>query len=431
MSDNTRTIKVEALARVEGEGAFRVKLRNGRVTESEFRIFEPPRYFEALLEGRSYRDAPDVTSRICGICPIAYLMGASHAMEKALGLEIPDPIRDLRRMLYCGEWIQSHVLHTHLLHAPDFVGLNDSIQLAKTNRSLVEKGLTAKKIGNEVMEVIGGRAVHPVNTRVGGFYSAPSKKAIRGLIPRLELARDMSIEAVKVFAGFDYPYLEMDYLFVAMRHPTEYAIDKGRIVSSNGLDIEIDEYPDHFEEHHVPHSNALQSSTIDGKPYLVGPLARYNLNYDRLPSDLQALASEVGLSETCRNPYQSILIRQIEAIYACQEAIRIAGNYEELDPSFVEVEPMHGSGHGCTEAPRGICYHHYEIDDDGLIVTAQIVPPTSQNQRQIEDDLVGVVERYQELSDDDLQWRCEQTVRNYDPCISCATHFLEVTIDRS
>ena len=430
-ADGSRTIQVEALARVEGEGAFRVRIEDGRVTDAEFKIFEPPRYFEALLVGRAYGDAPDVTSRICGICPIAYIMGASQAMEQALGLAIPQPIADLRRLLYCGEWIQSHVLHTHMLHAPDFLGLDDAFALAGHDRALVEAGLAVKKTGNRIMEVIGGRAVHPVNTRVGGFYAGPARAAVRELVPELERAEELSLASLKAFAAFDFPDLETDYLCVALRHPRDYPITEGRIVSSAGLDIAIDDFAAHFEEHHVAHSNALQGATREGRPYLVGPLARYNLNFDRLPADIQAAAHESGLGEICHNPYQSILVRQVEVIYACREAARLARAYEGLEPAFVEVASRHGVGRGATEAPRGLCYHSYEIDDEGRIVTARIVPPTSQNQRQIERDLVGAVERYQTLDDEALQWRCEQTVRNYDPCISCATHYLDVTIERA
>ncbi len=431
MSDSTRTISVEALARVEGEGRFKVRLEGGKVVRSEFSIFEPPRYFEGLLRGRSYQDAPDVTSRICGICPIAYIMGASQAMEDALGWQVPRPIADLRRLIYCGEWIQSHVLHTHLLHAPDFLGLQDSIQLAQSNRGLVENGLAAKKTGNLLMEVIGGRSVHPVNTRVGGFYRAPSADDVQALIPELERGEALSVAALEAFAGFDFPDLEMDYLFVALRHETDYPITEGRIVSSSGLDIEVAAFPAHFEEHQVPHSNALQGATLDGEPYLVGPLARFNLNADRLPADILALAEKAGLAPGCRNPFKSLLARQVEVIYAFREAARLARAYTPPEPGFVEGPLRAGTGHGITEAPRGICYHRYEIAEDGAILAATIVPPTSQNQRQIELDLVGTVERFHDLDDDALQWRCEQAIRNYDPCISCATHFLKLDVERA
>jgi len=430
MTDSTRTIQVEALARVEGEGRFKVRLKGDKVVHSEFSIFEPPRYFEGLLRGRSFRDAPDVTSRICGICPIAYVMGASKAMEAALGWQIPQPIGDLRRLIYCGEWIQSHVLHTHMLHAPDFLGLQDSIELARSNRSLVENCLQAKKTGNRLMEVVGGRSVHPVNTRVGGFYSAPSAEAVHALVPGLEQGEAFSTAALDAFGEFDFPDLEVDYLFVALRHDSDYPITEGRIVSSAGLDIDVTAFPDHFEEHQVPHSNALQGATVDGRPYLVGPLARFNLNADRLPADLLALAERAGLMPGCRNPFKSLLARQVETIYAFREAARLAAAYTPPEPSFVDAPLRAGLGHGITEAPRGICYHRYEVDEDGGIVAATIVPPTSQNQRQIELDLISTVERFHHLDDDDLQWRCEQAIRNYDPCISCATHFLKLDVER-
>ena len=430
MTDSTRTIQVEALARVEGEGRYKVRLEGDKVVHSEFSIFEPPRYFEGLLRGRSFRDAPDITSRICGICPMAYVMSASQAMEAALGWQIPQPISDLRRLIYCGEWIQSHVLHTHMLHAPDFLGLQDSIELARANRGLVENCLAAKKTGNRLMEVIGGRSVHPVNTRVGGFYSAPSAEAVHALLPELERGEAFSIAALDAFAGFDFPDLEVDYLFVALRHDSDYPITEGRIVSSAGLDIDVTAFADHFEERQVPHSNAFQAVTVDGRPFLVGPLSRFNLNADRLPADLLALAERAGLVPGCRNPFKSLLARQVETIYAFREAARLVAAYRPPEPSFIDAPLRAGIGHGITEAPRGTCYHRYEVAEDGAIVTATIVPPTSQNQRQIELDLISTVERFHELDDDDLQWRCEQAIRNYDPCISCATHFLRLDIER-
>lgn len=430
MTGSSRVIKVDLLARVEGEGRFKVKLQGGKVVSSEFGIIEPPRYFEALLRGRSFMDAPDITSRICGICPIAYIAGASQAMENALGWKISQRIADLRRLIYCGEWIQSHVLHTHLLHAPDFLGLPDGIALAKSDRNLVENALSAKKAGNRLMEVIGGRSVHPVNTRVGGFYQMPATEAVHALVPDLERGEELSIKALNAFAKLDFPDLEMDYLFVALRHQTDYPITEGRIASSDGLDADIANFLDHFQEQQVPHSNALHSVAADGRPYLVGPLARFNLNADRLPEDLLALAERAGLSPGCRNPFKSLLVRQVETIFAFREAARLARMYDAPVPAHVEAPLRAGVGHGATEAPRGICYHRYEVDSDGRIQGATIIPPTSQNQRQIELDLIATVERFHDFDDDALQWRCEQAIRNYDPCISCATHFLKLDVER-
>jgi len=426
----SRIIKVDALSRVEGEGALDLHIKDGQIKDLKFRIFEPPRFFEALLRGRDFSEAPDITSRICGICPIAYLLGASQAMEDALGVSVTGPLRDLRRLIYCGEWIESHVLHAAMLHAPDFLGLDDALQIAKSNPELVKNALKLKKIGNDILEVVGGRAVHPVNLKVGGFYKVPAKARVRELIEPLKWAIETSRELALAFGGFEFPDYEYDYACVSMHHADEYAIQDGGIISNRGLDIGVSSFADHFLEEHVAHSNALHGMTKDGGAYLVGPLARYNNNFAQLSKLAKATAKDAGLAATCINPFQSIVVRMIETLYACEEALRIAQSYEEPDASCVKVKPRAGTGHGCTEAPRGICYHRYKIDADGLIENATIVPPTAQNQKQIEIDLRGVVERNMQLADEKLKWRCEQTIRNYDPCISCATHFLKLNINR-
>lgn len=425
-----RTFKVDMLARVEGEGAMTVRVKDGVVVDAQFRIFEPPRFIEALLRGRRFGDAPDITSRICGICPIAYITSSCTAMEQALGVAVTAPIRDLRRLAYCGEYVESHVLHAAMLHAPDFLGLESALALAKAQPKLVKKALDLKKIGNEILEVIGGRAIHPVNFRVGGFYSAPKRAAVRGLCDRLRWAIDASVELSHTFAKFDFPDDSEDYQFVALRTDDRYAIEDGRLVSSRGLDIPVAAFFEHFEEEHVQRSNALQGVTRSGEAYLVGPLARYSMNYHQLSDLAKQTAREVGLGPTCANPFQSILVRMVETVYACEEALRLASAYEEFDPPAVPLTPRAGEGHGCSEAPRGICYHTYRLDDDGRILEADIVPPTSQNQKQIEADLRRVVAANLDLADEALKWRCEQTIRNYDPCISCATHFLDLTIIR-
>ncbi len=426
----TRTIKVEALARVEGEGSLSVKVRDGVVRELHFGIFEPPRFFEAFLKGRDFTEVPDITARICSICPIAYLLGASQAMEDALGIRVTRPIRDLRRLIYCGEWIESHSLHVYMLHAPDFLGLSDALELAKHDRSLVEKALRLKKIGNEILEVIGGRAIHPVNLKVGGFYKAPSRAQIQSLRPELEWALETSVATARLVGGFDFPDIEQDYNFMALRHPTEYAIHEGRLVTSQGLDIPVAEFLDHVDEEHVPWSNALYGFARNGSAHHVGPLARYNLNHDRLSPTALAAAKEAGLGPVVRNPFRSIVVRAVELVQVCEDALKLIDGYEVPDVPFVAAETRAGEGHGCTEAPRGICYHRYRVDKDGSVLDARIVPPTAQNQKVIELDLAKVVQANLTKSDDTIKWRCEQAIRNYDPCISCATHFLKLDIDR-
>ena len=427
---NAKSIKVEFLARVEGEGGLFVKVKDQRVLDVKLRIFEPPRFFEAFLRGRTFDEAPDITARICGICPIAYQMSACHAAENAFGTQIDGPIRELRRLIYCGEWIESHALHIYMLHAPDFLGYEDVIQMAKDHAQAVQRGLRLKKIGNEIMTLVGGREIHPINVRVGGFYKAPSKEQLAGLAENLKWAREAALETVQWVATFTFPDFQRDYEFVALRHPDEYPLNEGRLVSNKGLDISVQEYDQHFIEDHVQHSNALHSVRQERGAYFVGPLARYNLNFDKLTPLAQEAARSAGLSAQCRNPFEGILVRAVELVYACDEALRIITDYRMPERPHIEVRPREGTGYGCTEAPRGILYHKYTYDEHGLILSAKIVPPTSQNLKTMEDDLAEFVSTRLHLPNDRLQWLCEQAIRNYDPCISCATHFMRVQIER-
>jgi coenzyme F420-reducing hydrogenase alpha subunit len=425
-----KTIATDFLARVEGEGAMRVEIEGDRVTDVKLRIYEPPRFFEAFLRGRGFTEAPDITARICGICPVAYQMSAVRAMEAICGVDVGGALRDLRRLLYCGEWIESHALHVYMLHLPDFLGYESAVALARDEPDAVAQALALKKIGNEVMAVVGGREVHPINVRVGGWYRAPRKRELAPLVEKLERAREIALATVRLTATLDFPDYEQDYELVALSEPGEYPIDKGRIVSSAGLDIDVSEYDEHFVEEHVEWSNALHSRIVGRGSYLCGPLARFALGFDRLSPLSRDAAVEAGLEPGMRNPFRSIVVRAVELVYAADEALRLIAAYEEPDAPAVELEPRAGVGYGCTEAPRGILYHRYEIDDAGTILSAKIVPPTSQNQRAIEEDLRGVAERSLELPDEELRARCEQTIRNYDPCISCATHFLDLEVVR-
>jgi coenzyme F420-reducing hydrogenase alpha subunit len=421
---------VDYLARVEGDGALYVKIKNDTVTDVKFRIWEPPRLFEAFLRGRNYSEAPDITARICGICPIAYQMSSCHAMEAALGVKVDPQVRALRRLIYLGEWLESHPLHVFLLHAPDFLGYEDAIQMAADHPDIAVRGLQLKKLGNELMAFLGGREIHPINVCVGGFYKVPTKKELLPFVEKLKWARDASLETVRWTATLPFPDFDQDYEFVALRHPDEYAITEGRLVSNKGLDIAISEFEEHSVEEHIPYSNALHSRLKERGAYFVGPLARYNLNFDKLPPVAQQVARDVGLGPVCLNPFKSIIVRMVETVFACDEAIRIIEQYEMPEKPRVEIKPRAGTGHGCTEAPRGILYHRYRLDDQGVIQEAKIVPPTSQNQKSIERDLWRFVPQNMDLPTDKLQWQCEQAIRNYDPCISCATHFLTLHIER-
>ena len=289
-SARNRVVSVPALARVEGEGGLEIRLRGSGVADVKLRIYEPPRFFEAFLRGRSFREVPDITARICGICPVAYQMSSIHAMEAACGVTVDGPLRALRRLLYCGEWIESHALHIYLLHAPDFLGYESAVHMAADHPETVQKALELKKVGNDLVTLVGGREIHPINVRVGGFYRVPARRELLAISERLKRALDLSIETVAFAASLQFPDFERGYEFVALRHPDEYPLNEGRIASTRGLDIAVSAYEDHFIEEHVPHSNALHSVRKGHGAYHVGPLARYALNYDRLPKVAQDAA---------------------------------------------------------------------------------------------------------------------------------------------
>ena len=355
-------------------------------------------------------------------------MSAVHAMEDMLGLEVEEGIRRLRRLLYCGEWIESHLLHIYLLHAPDFLGFDDAVSMAAEHKDAVTRGLRMKKAGNDIVRLIGGREIHPINVRVGGFYSIPPETAFRALLDELRWARDAARETVAWVAGLEFPELRRDYEFVALRHERDYPFCEGRIVSSAGLDISMQEYPEHFEEQQVKRSSALQSVRKPADtPYFVGPMARFNLNRDRLSAATRELAAAHGFDRPVTNAFESIVVRALEVHQAFDEAIALIEEFEQPALAAHPLPAAGGVGMAATEAPRGLLFHRYEVDDDGLIRRANIVPPTAQNQLTIEADLRDLVSDNLDLPDDRLTWRCEQAIRNYDPCISSATHFLTLT----
>ncbi|MEZ5114917.1 MAG: Ni/Fe hydrogenase subunit alpha [Candidatus Nanopelagicales bacterium] len=428
MSEQVRVIEVDPMARVEGEGSLHVRVSDGEVRDVELRIFEPPRFFEAFLRGRAYTEPPDITARICGICPVAYQMSSCWAIEDACGVAVPGHVREFRRLLYCGEWIESHALHIYLLHAPDFLGYPSAIALAADHPELVERGLRLKAAGNALMSLVGGRAVHPVNVRVGGFYRLPTADEVAAIRPALEQALEDALETLRTVAGLPFPDLEQPYPYLALVTDDGYPLEAGTLATSTGQRWPVAEFLDHVREEHVARSNALHA-TLDGEAYVVGPLARFSINRDRLSPLAAEAASSAGLGDTCRNPFRSIVVRAVELVYAVEEALRLLDAWAPGLPASVPVAPRAGVGHGASEAPRGLLYHRYRLDDDGTIEDAVIVPPTSQNLAGMEADLTRFLQRHLDLPYDEMQLRCEQAVRNYDPCISCATHALRLTVE--
>jgi coenzyme F420-reducing hydrogenase alpha subunit len=423
-------IDVAGLTRVEGEGSLRLRVRDGVVQEAHLEIFEAPRYFERLVVGRTPDEVIDIVARICGICPVAYQMTAVHAFEHALGVEVDPAVRALRRLLYCGEWIESHALHIYLLHLPDFLGYASALELAEHRRPEVEAGLELKKAGNEIVKLIGGRAIHPVSVRVGGFSRTFRRAEIAALRAPLASALEIALATVDLVAALEPPVFERDARLVALRHPTEYPMNEGRIVSTDGLDIDAMSWPTAFAERQVAWSHALQAVSHDERPYLVGPSARLTLAADQLHPVAGDALRRTGLAEAIRtNPYRSIVARAIETVDAVAEAIEIVEAYSPPPEAATPWQARACSPAWATEAPRGLIFHAYELDDRGLVRHAQIVPPTSQNQAAIEADLAAFAPRVLGLPKREATHRIEQLIRSYDPCISCATHFLDLTVE--
>jgi coenzyme F420-reducing hydrogenase alpha subunit len=424
MTSRRIRIDVPALTRVEGEGSLRLEVSNGQLVELGLSIFEPPRYFEKFLEGREAKEVIDIVARICGICPVAYQMSAVNALE-SLSLQSVTPwVAQMRRVFYCGEWLQSHALHIHLLALPDFLGFDNAIAMAERHPDEVKRGLKLQGLGNALIRLFGGRSVHPVGARLGGFHHAPAPEDVAALVSRLKAAQADASELTRFCASLPLPDDPQDFICVALHHPDRYAIESGEIRTSTGLKLTADQFEQHFHETHKPDSTALWSD-LDGQPYLTGPLARLNINHPQLPAFLQTRLSEIGLELPSSNMFHSLIARALEIELALHEAIERLEAYQYPDTPYTALPLDAGIGYGMSEAPRGLLWHRYQLDEQGLISAARIVPPTSQNQARIEADLHRSLTAFGLDQDEDaLRLRAEQVIRNYDPCISCATHFL-------
>jgi len=429
--DGDLHFEVGQLTRVEGEGSLDLRVAADGTVAAQLRIFEAPRYFERLVVGRTPDEVIDIVARICGICPVAYQMSAVHAFEHLLEVEIDPAVRLLRRLLYCGEWIESHALHIFLLHAPDFLGYPSALEMAHDHLELVSRGLTMKKLGNRIVAIVGARAIHPLSVRVGGFSRAPRAQELDELRSPLETAITDAEATVKWAASLDTPPSDREPRLVSLRHPGEYPMSDGRIVSSDGIDLSPDDWRSAFHEVQVPWSHALQASAADGVPYLLGPTARVALAADQLhPRAAAALkATRISPEALRRNVFHSIVARAVELLHALAEAADIVASYAPPARPAAAWKPKAGVAAWATEAPRGLLFHRYTLDAKGIVRGAQIVPPTSQNQAAIEHDLALFAPAVLHLPHDEATRRMEQLIRSYDPCISCATHFLQLKIE--
>ncbi len=421
---SSQKVEVCYVSRVEGQGAINVEVgTDGEVKRSEFAIFEPMRFFEALLRGRKFSEVHEISSRICGICPITHQITALRAVENAYGLEVSEQTRDLRRLMALSGWIQSHSLSVFFLTAPDYMGYDGVVSMAADHRAVAEMSLRLKKLGNDIGEVVGGRAIHPISMVVGGFTKVPSRADLQPFERRLEEALEDMESAAELLAGFDYPRIGEASELVAISNPDEYAINEGRMVSTEGLDVAEEDYRTQIIEEQVNHSNAKQSKVKGRDVFMVGPLARVVLNGEKLSGRARKLRSEIGFDGDSRDPFMNIKARAVEISHALEESLDIIGKLR-VDVAEQPARPHVGvpcQGAALTEAPRGLLYHAYGFDKTGVVTGSDIVPPTAHNSAHVEVSLRRLAG--QGVTDgEDLRHRCEMLVRAYDPCISCSVH---------
>ena len=423
-----KTIKIDYLSRVEGEGGIIIEIENGRISKLNLNIFEAPRFFESFLRGRPYYDVMDFNARICGICPVAYQMSSVYAIEEIFGVSIEKPIRELRRLLYCGEWIESHALHVYLLHGPDFYGIESS-WASEEYIPVVKRGLGVKRLGNKILEILGGRSIHPVSVKVGGFYKVPVKKTLSSILPDLENEYEKSLKDIKWASNLPFNDNSWDMENVSMSHPDEYPMNYGKVVSNKGLDMPFNKFLENIQERQVEHSTSLYTGIKNGtsvRPYVVGPVSRLNLNYDKLPVEIKGFMKEAGISLPIKNIQMGIIARLIETAYAFYEAIRIIKDYEEPDKPSADFETKAGEAVWITEAPRGLLIHKYELDKAGYVKNCTIIPPTSQNFSHMEKDIFYFLQGSMDKPADFIKKESEKIIRSYDPCISCSVHIVIV-----
>jgi len=424
-------IEVPILARVEGEGALDLRIKDGKIEKCDLRIYEPPRYFEKFLEGREPNAIVDAVARICGICPLAYQVGFTRAFESAFGIKRTPWIEDMRLLMFLGEWIESHYLHVHLLAVPDFLGYKSAIEMA-ANPDLapaVVRGVKLQHLGNEILKLLGGRSVHPNGMKVGGFYRAPLVKEVRALIPTLETSLKEAKDVVEWVSTLDFPDTEISFKMVSLQHETEYPIFGDTVITTDNESFHISEYDEHFREFHAPQSTALHSTTIDGEPILLGPLSRLNLNFDKLPKHIQEMANVTGVKWPSRNMFHSVIARAVEGYWAIERALQICESYTYPQRADIDYKVKAADAWGAVEAPRGIQIDHVKLNDQGLAEKIRISAPTSQNLPCIEADLRIALEKFGlDKPKEEIQLHAEMVIRNYDPCISCSAHFLTLNI---
>jgi sulfhydrogenase subunit alpha len=421
-------VNVHHLTRVEGHGNIVVDVKNGELVKCDLEIVEAPRFFEAMLRGRPYYEASHITSRICGICSVGHATTSLRATENALGAEVSEQTQLLRKVLFHGEIIDSHVLHVYMLVAPDFFGVGSVLPLASSHPEVVKRALRIKKLSGDLCATIAGRHTHPVAMTVGGFTHLPTERELEALKERLIAARDDMDETIALLKALPWPKFERETEYVSLKKDDEYAFIDGVVATTDGFNYPLPDYRQVTNEYCVPHSTAKHTKH-NRDSYMVGALARFNNNYDQLHPRAKAAAEELGMKPLVTNSFLNSAAQAIEMVHCVEDGIRIID--ELLDRGIkeeraYEFQGKGGEGVGSCDVPRGILFHNYVIDNDGLIQNANCIIPTGQNYANMEADMRALVPQILDRPEEEITHMMEMLIRAYDPCISCSAHFLNV-----
>ncbi len=424
MLADTRSISDSSL-RVENEPSLYLRIAGDRVEHVELNLPEPSRLFASDLIGKDSREAPAAIEGLWGKCPVSYQIPACEALEAAMGVEVTPGIRRLRRLLYCGEWIERHALHVYLL-APDFFGE----RLAAAGREAVGRCLRLQRVGQALVAALSVAARHPINIAVGGFQQAPRASQLADLRPEVEWALGASVEVLRFVSQLDLPGLDVEYLdteMVCLHHPELYPMNEGHVISSRGLVVPPSQFEPHFSRLDAGRDAVIRGPWIPREAsYLVGPLARVNMSLHQLSPTALREAAGCGVSWPSGNIFHDLVARALELIHACEEAIAIIDCYQsDLPIPRVDVEPRAGRGCYAAEVPDGLAYHCYQVDSQGLIADARIVSPGAQNRKQAEQDLRAYLPKLGQCGAAEATRRCEQLVRNYHPALSGSSFILD------
>lgn len=411
------------IPKIEGHASFYTHLRAGRIDKARIIGLDGDRFVEKILFGRKYWEAPIITSRICGICPVIHNITSAKAVEAALDIKVSKQTKTLRELMLCGQMIQSHSLHLYLLVLPDFVGLSSSFELQKNHPELFSDAISLKKYADLIIETIGGRAVHPISNVVGGFKKYPGISDLRELIEKSKKVREIASKTLELFQSFSYPEIERNHIYSALSYENQYAYYEGGVRTTSGSVFKVENYKKYIYEEIVPYNRA-KFATLKGKEMMVGAIARMNLNRNYLPSDLKKELNDLSVKKDFNNPFDNIIAQAIELYYFIILSIRIIEQIikDKIIKEDIVSPKSYSDGASACEAPRGTLFHYYKIDRDGTIEKCDIITPTVQNLPSLEKDMKLLNPLLKHKKADERTHLIEMLIRAYDPCITCATH---------